>query len=91
MDTNRIIWLHPKNERYGPTTTDYNGELKHPVKVCWGCKHLGIHDQHYPYCSAQYAQNQDATATYTYPWKGAGKYIAREKPDNGCPYIEDKS
>lgn len=84
---NRIIWIHPTNTREGPKLTTLKGELDYPILSCVGCKHLGFNDGHYPYCSAQYADNQDPDKKHAYPWKGAGKHIFRAKPDvNACPY-----
>lgn len=46
----------------GPFLTDMKGELEDAILTCqYGnkhCKHLGIHDRHYFYCSAQEAENQ---------------------------------
>lgn len=51
------------------------------------CKHLGFHNGHYPYCSAQPSPNNDGSTERYYPWPGAGKHIFDPKPNSGCPYI----
>lgn len=81
----RVIWLNPSNSRVGPEWSDYNGELAEPVARCWGCVHHGVHDQHYEYCSAQPADNQNPEKQYAYPWRGAGKHnwLGAEN----CPFI----
>lgn len=69
----------------GPVMTEYG--LR-----CWGdagrCKHFGLHDFHYPYCSAQPSENDG------YPWPGAGRHIRLENPDSPsskCPYSIERS
>lgn len=51
------------------------------------CKHLGINDFHYPYCSAQSRDGDPSQpVSESYPWPGAGRHIFRSKPNAGCPY-----
>jgi hypothetical protein len=85
-----VIWINPKATRVGPELTDLNGDLDHKVKRCPGCRHFGIHDYHYFYCSAQYAENQKADAKYAYPWRGAGKHFSRWPDAAGCPHDKEQ-
>jgi hypothetical protein len=38
--------------REGPLLTDHDGQIPAPHLVCWGCKHLRLHDWSYFYCRA---------------------------------------
>lgn len=72
----RVVWINPKNKGVkGYKLTDQNGDLDSPVRSCVGCQHFGVHDFHYVYCSAQYADNQRPDTDYVYPWRGAGTHI----------------
>lgn len=79
----------------GPIWNDEDGNLPEEVPHCaWGadqCTHLGIHDYHYFYCSAQDAENKHGQRDgYAYPWPGAGKQLLHNEPDGGCPYLKTK-
>ena len=78
-------------EQEGPVTTNQDGNLDTPVRMCayreHRCKHFGVHDWHYFYCAAQDAPNKHAgPRDYAYPWRGAGKQLRDNKPDAGCPF-----
>lgn len=72
------------NKTVGPVFTTQDGQLSKPVLMCaWGahrCRHLSIHDWHYPYCSAQ-----PDTSPALRP--GAGTHLHWAKPNNECPYV----
>ncbi len=48
--------------------------------TCRGCKHYGIHDFHYEYCSAQPMKQEG------YPWPGAGRQLPVLASSRGCPF-----
>jgi hypothetical protein len=78
----------------GPFFTDMNGELETAILTCHHgnnqCKHFGIHNGHYFYCSAQDAENQHKNALeYYYPWEKAGKQMHDKYPSKECPYINE--
>lgn len=69
-----------KGTRDGPTKNEYGKD------TCIGCKYLGIHDWHYPYCAAQKDPNNEGKDD-GYPWRDAGTHIFRTTPNAGCPFM----
>ncbi len=69
-----------KGTREGPIRTEYGTD------TCVGCKYLGIHDWHYPYCAAQKNPNNDGKDGY--PWRDAGTHIPLARPNSGCPFAK---
>jgi len=80
----------------GPVMTDFGGELDSPVLRCmshtpkYRCPHLGIHDWHYFFCSAQEASNTVPENSAPYPWRGAGIQLRHQEPNPRCPYLKEK-
>lgn len=77
MADGRTITIGPCQTEHGPRCTSDTHR----------CRHYGIHDHHYTYCSAQDAPNLSAHAgQYAYPWAGAGRQFSGY-PADGCPLI----